>query len=757
MSKITEEARGRWGEIVGHLCPSLAPAIAAVGTTKHFPCPMHGGENGDAFRLFEDFNEKGGGICNTCGSYSNGFALIAWLTSSTYEEAVERVAEYLGVETRPARKVVKHYTYTDADGNPIYRVCRTDPKGFFQQHFDGADWKRGLNGTPTVLYNLAAIGKADAGDTIYLVEGEKDADALGALGLIATTCPMGAGKWSKRYSETLEGRRVVILPDADEPGREHAAKVANQLHGKAATVKVVELPELPEKGDVSDWLAAGGTPERLRELVDGAAEWTPTAKAATKRREKPDLLTHKVEAKDGADSVDAACMAEHRTDLGNARRLVHRFGRDIRFVVEWKKWLAWDGTRWVPDADLLVQRYAQETVTAIYREASLCNEMGDRALLAEWARDSEHTARIAAMMTQARALEGVPVRVAELDQHPFLLNCPNGTVDLKTGDLLPHERSYLLTQLCPTNYDPEAECTKWEEVLDTCFAGSNDLIEYLWRFGGYALTGNVREQILPVAWGGGANGKSTILITLADTLGDDYAFKAPRDLIVTKRGERHPTELASLYRKRLVAVIETGEGQRLDEVLIKELTGGDTISARRMREDFWNFKPTHKLIISTNHRPRVTGTDLGVWRRLRLIPFTVSIPPDKIIKGMDEILVAEEAPGILAWLVRGCVAWQADGLKTPEAVNAATAEYRSAEDIVGQFIDEKCTVGEHRLHAKAGELYAAYADWCESRGDRPRRQTDFGKSLTERGFSQHRGTGGARSWLGIALNDWPEE
>jgi putative DNA primase/helicase len=264
------------------------------------------------------------------------------------------------------------------------------------------------------------------------------------------------------------------------------------------------------------------------------------------------------------------------------------------------------------------------------------------------------------------------------------------------------------------------------------------------------LTGDVSEQIVPVFYGTGANGKSLILGALQGVLGEDYAMKAAPDLLMAKRGDSHPTERADLFGKRLVCCIETEEGQRFNESLLKEMSGGDSIRARRMREDFWQFAPTHKLVVAVNHKPIVRGTDHGIWRRLRLVPFSVTIPDAEQDKQLPAKLV-DEYPGILAWAVQGCLNWHRTGLRCPDAVKAATEEYRSEQDVLGEFIKECCTTSAGDS-ARASELFKAFQEYTGSKIS----QTKFGKVLNERGFDRAK-IGGVIWRIGIGLENTAEK
>jgi putative DNA primase/helicase len=395
---------------------------------------------------------------------------------------------------------------------------------------------------------------------------------------------------------------------------------------------------------------------------------------------------------------------EHLTDLGNAKCLVAEHGLDLHYCFPWGKWLYWDGTRWVLDETGEVMRRAKDTVAQMYREALQLPSELRKPLLTHVER-SESAPRLKAMIELAASEPGIPIRPAELDANPWLLNVENGTLDLHTGDLHEPRREDLLTRLAPVRYDPEATCPQWDAFLARIMAGNQSLISFLQRAVGYALTGDVREHVMLILWGTGRNGKSTFLNTVMAMLGP-YAMKAASDLLIATKGDRHPTERADLSGKRLVAALESGEGQRFDEVFVKEATGGDPIRARRMREDFWEFWPTHKIFLATNHKPVIKGTDEGIWRRIRLVPFTVTLAEAEQDKTLPEKLRAERS-GILRWAVAGCLAWQREGLNQPDEVSSATEAYREEMDAVGRFLTERCLFVPARFTTTKA-LYDAY-------------------------------------------------
>lgn len=466
----------------------------------------------------------------------------------------------------------------------------------------------------------------------------------------------------------------------------------------------------------------------------------------------------------------------HFTDSGNAQRLVHLHGRDLRYCHLWKQWLVWDGQRWKRDDTGAIVRCANKTIAAMaqqgarqFEEISQAvgkNEGGTeqpetvalkkkleaaKRLMAHAIR-SENANRIEAMMKLARSIVPIPVLHDQLNQNVWLLNCPNGTLDLKTGLLREHRREDLLTSLCPTPYRPDADCPTWKRFMEAVFEGDRELIAFMQQTLGLCLTGDVTEQALFILHGNGANGKSTLTNAIQGVIGNDYVMKAPTNFLLAGRGESHPTERADLFGCRLAICSETPQGRRLDESLVKEWTGGEPVRARRMNENFWEFAPTHKIFISTNYKPAIKGDDNGIWRRVRLIPFEVAFwNPDeparpgesrpehlKQDKRLGDKLRAEFS-GILAWCVQGCLDWQHDGFRIPEKVRAATKEYRESEDVFASFMAECCTVGEGTV--RANDLYARFKKWCEGRGENAPGYRSFGQSMTQQGFGRKKSNG----------------
>lgn len=337
--------------------------------------------------------------------------------------------------------------------------------------------------------------------------------------------------------------------------------------------------------------------------------------------------------------------------------------------------------------------------------------------------------------------------VQERGEDPWVMNVGNGVVDLRTGELSPHDPARLLTKIAGADYFPEAEAPIWKRVVAEAMPDP-DVRGFLQRALGYCCTGDVGEQKLFIPYGTGGNSKTTLMEGARNALGD-YADQADPELLLARR-DAHPTGIAKLRGKRFVVTSENDEGSCLAEGTVKRLTGGDRITARHMRQDFFEFPPTHKIWMMTNHRPQVRGTDHGIWRRLLVVPFEVTIPEEHKDKKRAAKLNAERH-GILAWLVKGCLQWQRVGLDEPVSVMMATHAYRAENDVVAEFLGDCCTFSEGAVTA-AASLYSAYLTWCAANGESVRSQRDFGQRLTERGLGRvKQGPQRRWHWRGIGL------
>lgn len=443
-------------------------------------------------------------------------------------------------------------------------------------------------------------------------------------------------------------------------------------------------------------------------------------------------------------AIDNECL----TDLGNAKRLINKHGSILRYITNWGKWIVWNNNMWKVDLCSEVYRLVED----ILNDLLVSSKISEKDNLKNHAFKSQGKSRIEAMIDLAKTQPNISISPQQLDKDPYLLNCLNSTINLKTGELLPHSKEHLITKTINVNYDSHAKCPNFEKFLLEIMGEDKEKVNYLQRVFGYSLTGDIREQILFFFYGTGANGKSTLLNTIK-TLLSDYAKQAAPNLLVQKQNESHPTELADLCGARFVTCVEVEEGKRLAENLVKQMTGGDTIKARFMRQDFFEFTPTHKIFLAANHKPKIIGTDYAIWRRIHLVPFHVTIPEGKQDKMLQEKLT-EEIPGILSWAVKGCLDWQRMGLHPPKEVIAAKEEYREEMDIIALFIND-CCIMDSKATVSCTNIYKKYVDWCNESGEFVLSKINFGKKLEEKGFSVDRKSQGLRVRKGLCLKEMP--
>lgn len=439
------------------------------------------------------------------------------------------------------------------------------------------------------------------------------------------------------------------------------------------------------------------------------------------------------------------------TDMGNAERF-HKLGSlDTKFVKE-LGWLKWQENCWKTNEAAVREHYKSVVINGIYDEiAEVASQkrMPDVAELSDWALASEANSKINSSLKCASSMCGINTEIGNLDKNLWLLNVQNGTIDLKTGELLPHDRNDLITKLVPATYDPLAKAPLWEKFLKRIFNDDQVLIAFIKRAMGYSLTGSTQADCWFILHGTGANGKSVFLNSFLSMLGDYAGQSAPNLLMQPKGGfDRHPTELADLFGRRLVVCQESEEGSRLAEASVKRMTTSDRIKARYMCKDFFEFDPTHKLWLATNHVPEIRDTTESTWRRICLIPFEVVIPKEERDTQLLEKL-KEEWSGILNWAIEGCLEWQKEGLNPPEKVKKATAEYRQTQDTLSEFFSD-CCFFDSKTRARASDLYSIYLEWCKKSGELHKSNKDFSKALIERGL-ERKSTYAGNFYYGIGL------
>lgn len=608
------------------------------------------------------------------------------------------------------------HIYTDSKGNPVYGADWSNGKAVYAHlHQAGSQtvWLPGLNGQ-RMIYRFAEVAAAHE---VVLVASEPAADALRSSGFLATTVPGGWTEWMPIYAEHLRGKRVTLLCAKDDPRKE---LVYQSLYGRAFDVRLLSL----DAGLAQDLTAGTVNKKQIAKVLQQQSE------------------------RDFHDEIQA--RKKRMTDTGNSEMLVFLHGERLRYNPQWGRWLVYDGTRWVKDEQGLIHAIAKETIDRIWEEAreSKQNDAHYKELVS-FAQRSRSRAMRSNMIELAQTEPSVQITADELDRNPHLLNFQNGTLDLMTREFRPHEMSDYLTKQCPFAYDEDAPVipNRFRKFLDEVFGKDQSLVQYMRQVIGYSLTGLTVHQMFWMLYGSGANGKSVLTETLLWMLGD-YGGRTPSETLMHREMSNSvPNDLARLQGLRLVVASELEEGRRWNESRIKDLTGGDRITARFLHREFFEFHSVLKLMVPTNHKPIVRGTDHGIQRRIKLVPFTVQIPPEKRDPKLKEKLCAEASS-----IIKYCIDMLPDFVAEywePDIISAATREYFSENDIVGQFLEESCDVANSVLRTSKKELYKHFEQHCEDYGIRPFSQNKLSQLLKERSFEETKQKG-ERYWLGIA-------
>lgn len=477
----------------------------------------------------------------------------------------------------------------------------------------------------------------------------------------------------------------------------------------------------------------------------GYEKWLKTlpAEAQKAAAAKTPVPARKQQVKSASPSVQPPLV--EISDIRMAEYFACEVSNFLRYWTAIKKWLRYVDGRWTTDAPGGAFPALNDVLRGLYRLAAGASTMDRETVMKNLLRLEKHTTQ-RDILAAASNIPRLIVSSGQLDRDPMLLNCLNVTINLKTGRPRPHDPTDLITRQVPIEFYEHAECPLFKKFLARIMGDDQDMIGYLHRFIGYCLTGLTVEQVLLFFYGLGANGKSVLLKIILALLGD-YASTAGADLLMVRDRRGATNDLASLRGSRCVAVCEFDDGERLAEATIKTLTGGDRVTCRFLYGEFFEYTPEFKPLLIGNHKPKIRGRDKGIWRRIHLLPFEVTIPEDERDPHLADKLM-QELPGILGWAVRGCLEWQRIGLKPPEKVQAAIKEYRHDEDVFQQWIEE-CCVTDAGCQATPSSLLESFKEFS---GWRNMTSTKFGKTLREAGFEQHRAYSG-RFWLGIGLID----
>jgi putative DNA primase/helicase len=503
-----------------------------------------------------------------------------------------------------------------------------------------------------------------------------------------------------------DGRTVYLLLDSNVAtnGNVQAARNAlvKELLKRECTVGLCNLPEVPGVNGPDEYIEARGD-EAMTAIF--------------------------------TEAVDAAEVPAEFADDTLALCFTEKYGDELRYTAQWGRWNRWNGHQWKEDDTLAVYDLSRQT----------CREVAGTCGKQNVAQRITSANTIAAVERLARSDRRHAASASQWDADPWLLNTPGGIVDLRTGEIHSSDRLKYCTKCASVT--PGGDCALWRQFLWQVTNKDDDLVSYLQRVFGYILTGSTREHALFFLFGSGANGKSVTTSTVTGILAD-YAKVAPIETFTATQGESHPTDLAGLQGSRCVTAAETEDGRRWAESKVKALTGGDAISARFMRCDFFQFTPQFKLLIAGNHKPGLKTVDEAVRRRFHLIPFAVTIPEDQRDKELPEKLRLEW-PGILRWMIEGCLEWQRIGLAAPEAVTKATADYMTSEDSLGIWLADRCEK-DRAVWTSTKALFESWKSWAEGAGDYVGSQKRFSQNLEAKGYIPGR-TNQTRSFQGIKL------
>ena len=659
-----------------------------------------------------------------------GYLIGAWIPSNVKVIDLDRHAG-MPDGFKEFNKIAKQYNFSIQQLLEKTFCVKTAGKGLHLYFLDSETRKKnvapGIEDRGSNLYVIAAGSKGyvpvnDVTDLIefpneiktWLADAEKPPKKPKAKGKDAPKLPL------KLLKEVLDSLEVTNFA-GDERWFEF---MASCISVAGESDEVVDLLEAWSRGD-PDYEQDRSVRTRLDSLKADKGFGIGTFIMYLQEEEVSPKLIKKVRSFLGQGDPETALAL---TDLGNGYAFIEDHGESVRFCTKLDDgrsggWLVYNGKRWERDYAQIISGLAKQTIERLY---DLAFETKDGAL-SKHALKSASNGRIYAMLTQAKSVAGVPVDPKDFDKDPWLLNVQNGTIDLRSGALLEHSKEDLLTKMCNVEYDPDAQCPRWRQFIDEIMDGDKTMTLFLQKMMGYAITGDMREDMFFFLWGKGSNGKTVLAETIITILGD-YACTAMEETFMIKPAGKINADLERISDKRLIFTSEINKGSRLDESLIKRWTGRDTISVEQKFQIPYDTKPTGKLLFRTNYKPEIAGQDEGIWRRIKLVPFTVSFK-DREDRQLEEKLKGE-ASGILNWLLEGCLLWQKEGLDLPPQVEEASAEYRSEEDNLNDFFTTCLEKGTTYAITKK-RAYDLYKKYTEMADEKTLSKNDFGKRMSE--------------------------
>ena len=728
-------------------------------------CPCHNDKNASLTISYNSKEEKTMLYCHAGCNTKDIVESVGLKMSDLFDKQLEVEDKHKSAFEKDIEAIYKFY---DENGDLAYEKIRKKGKKFLHRRYIDGETVWGMEegiytetfpgskswsikerpgakkayypGQEQLLYNLPNVIKGIKEEqTIFITEGEKDSDSLITRGLIATTTSIGATKgdlgkkWPSRFNSFFKGANVVLLPDNDEPGKRFMEHIAIELKNIANNIKIVELPDLSKKEDITDWLEYGNDIYDLQALVKRTDEFIEF---------KGNII-----------------YDYNWSDVGNAERLISLHGKDIKFNVNSGKWYVWNGVNWELDNSFKVENLYR-TVLRRFQNAIPNINISDDEIATKKQQEkakgfvlrNETDGKIKSVLNQAKTFKGI--NFMESDKDDYLFNTPNGTINLRDLSQKKHDRKDLITQCSNYSFNRENDkCPNWIAFLNRIFCGDQELINYVQKAVGYSLTGDMSEQCLFMLWGGGANGKSTFVKALEDIMGS-YAATIKGETLMEKNGQDGARgDLARLTNKRVVIASELQEGQVFNEPLLKVLSAGETLPVRFMYQEEFMLKPKFKLWIMTNKKPKVKGNDHGIWRRWRMIPFKYKFTEKEKDPNFYEEKLKPELEGILLWAITGYQMWKEQGFEAPKEVMEAVEDYKMDMDQVARFIEDCCKVGEG-YECTGSAMYDEYINWCIAEGENYKMTNHkLARDLKEKGFVNKRDMNG-KKWIGIGVNSF---
>lgn len=603
------------------------------------------------------------------------------------------------------------YPYYDDMQNILYYKARYQGKEIrhFRVEGDEVIWKGIFNGIQKTLYNKSALQRArELEEPIYYVEGEKDVHTMAALGLSAVTAG-GATAWHKNLANYFDGLDVIILQDNDEAGEKLSKQMKQDLCTVAKSIKVI-IPSNKPHGDVTDYIQEGHTKYQLLELIK--------KKEQEALEEKKPLKNYRLD------------------DTDNAHTMAQLFGDSLCYAYDLNKWFIYNGVKWQEDrvdgvrllANQMIDRMQEDFLVLINSIEDEKEKKKQERLYSTHLKSCRSNRGKTSILNETKHL--LPIVSTDFNNRRELLNAPNGTYNIQNKICHPHTPQDYLTQSTSIPIVAEAKAPNWEKFINEIFLGNKELIRYVQKAIGYSLTGFTHEQCMFIGYGDGANGKGVFKDILSYVLNDYVKCPQAETISQIRQGSEASPDIINLMDARFVVCVESNKGVRLNEGLIKQLTGEDKVTARRLYCEPISFTPQFKLWLFTNHTPEVVGTDKGIWRRLKIIPFTLNLSEDKKDKNLKDKLM-QEAEGILWWCIKGVNLYLEEGLKEPEIIMRAIRELRDESDSLGSFLCD-CTVEKAGVKVQANKLYERYVEWCRLNNEVPDNRTRFGLDMAKR-------------------------